>query len=211
MADRSNELRLEPVHFHFVGDIAEDGDGAQEIVLQDHGRKMNEDDSTVLEIDLFRIGIALLVAARRIRPVTDGLHPGPGRFTEQSTEHFQGLAKYPPSLKAQNFFSRGVDERYTVICAGDQHTVSNCFQDGLRAAGILLFAAEHTAQSLGLVTDQLVEVSIIDRHGHLSRNGFDQVQHFGAKEVWLAVIDQHGADHVLRHQQGHGDGAAMLS
>jgi hypothetical protein len=135
----------------------------------------------------------------------------PGRFAEQAAEHFQGLAEHTPGLKVRIFSAELLMNDDTVIRACDQHSVCNRFKDGLRAAGILLFAAEHAAQSFRLVTDQLVEMRVVDRHRHLSGNGFDQVQHFGTEEVWLAVEDHQDTDHILGHQQGHDNGAAMLA
>ena len=56
-------------------DIAEDGDRAQEVILQNNWRKMHENNLTILQVYLFRKSVTLLIGCRRLRPVMNGLHP----------------------------------------------------------------------------------------------------------------------------------------
>ena len=49
---------FKPVHFHFVGDIAEDGHSTQEFVLPDDRRQVHQDNASVLQADLFGIGVS---------------------------------------------------------------------------------------------------------------------------------------------------------
>ena len=42
MADRRHKFRLQAVHFHFMRNIADDGNCAEEIVLQNNGREVDE-------------------------------------------------------------------------------------------------------------------------------------------------------------------------
>ena len=74
MADCRHKFRFQPVHFNFMSNIAEDGYGSQEVILQDHGRKVDEHDTSILQIKLFGEGLTI-IRSWGIRPVTDRLHP----------------------------------------------------------------------------------------------------------------------------------------
>ena len=94
---------------------------------------------------------------------------------------------------------------------GDFFAVGHGFEDGLRAAGIFLFAAQHAAQALRLVSNQLIQVRVIDGDSHLPGNGFDQVQQLRAEIIRFAMEHHQHADHIFCDQQRHGNCAAVLA
>jgi len=85
------------------------------------------------------------------------------------------FAQHLLAFQPQDFFCRFVEQGNNAFGIGNQYAISHRFQDGLRAAGLDLLAAQHVPQVFGLVADQAVQFRVIDRHGHLVGGGLHQV------------------------------------
>ena len=76
MTNGGHKLGLQAIDLNLVRDVAENGDRAKEIVLENNWCQVNQRNATVLQLELLGIEIPGPVQARFLGPLADRINPG---------------------------------------------------------------------------------------------------------------------------------------
>ena len=143
-------------------------------VRQKHRGQVDRDHAAVIQFELLGKGLTLVGArARRTRRGWCASRPSPS-VPNNPLNSSSGWPIDLAGFQTQNALGGGVEQGDPAVVVGDHHAIRHRFQDGARTAGLDLLFAQHTAQVLGLIADQVEQLGIVERDADLPGGSFHQ-------------------------------------